>query len=81
MFFQVIDLLFTVYYFMILVRIVGSWIPEIQRYTFMHFIYHYTEPYLRFFRERIPPIGVIDISVFVAMLALGFLKFLLLNFL
>lgn len=76
---RIIDLAFSVYYLLILIRVIASWIPELQRHHFMHFVYHYTEPYLGFFRRLIPPIGMLDISVLVAFLMLGFLKSLLLS--
>ncbi|MEM8629115.1 MAG: YggT family protein [Chlamydiota bacterium] len=74
MFFEVIDLLFSTYYFLLIVRVIGSWIPQVQHYKFMHFVYYYTEPYLAFFRRLIPPLGMIDLSALVAFLALGLLK-------
>ena len=71
---DVINLIFTVYSAMIVVRLLASWIPQVQHYKFMHFVYYYTEPYLAFFRRLIPPLGMIDLSALVAFLALGLLK-------
>lgn len=48
---------------MIIIRIFGSWFPNFQQSKFMHFIAHYTDPYLNIFRRFIPPIGgVLDLS-------------------
>jgi YggT family protein len=55
-------------------RILGSWIPELQRTRFMQFIAFYTDPYLNLFRKFIPPLGMIDISPIVAFICLGFIQ-------
>ena len=65
-------------------RILLSWIPELKSYKIVQFIGYYTDPYLNFFRQWIPPLGMIDISPIFAFLALSFLeqivKSILLNF-
>ena len=66
---------------MIVARIVSSWIPELNRYMFMQYIYEYTEPYLSFFRRIIPTIGMLDLSPMVALFALHFLERLVLGIL
>jgi len=70
---QAIDWLFTIYTAMLFIRILASWLPELQQYRFMQFIAFYTDPYLNFFRRFIPPLGVIDISPIIAFLCLSFL--------
>lgn len=72
--FKGIDLLFTVYFVMILVRILSSWIPEMNQYRFMQFVRFYVDPYLNFFRRIIPPLGMIDLSPIVAIFALQILQ-------
>ncbi len=69
-----IDKLFFVYTCMLFGRILGSWIPELQRTRFMQFIAFYTDPYLNLFRKFIPPLGMIDISPIVAFICLGFIQ-------
>lgn len=71
---QIVDLLFWVYFIMLMIRILGSWIPELMGTRFMLFISFYTDPYLNLFRRFIPPIGMLDISPIVAFLILGFLE-------
>lgn len=66
--------LFLVYTIMLFVRILGSWIPEIQQKRFMLFISFYTDPYLNIFRRFIPPLGMVDISPIIAFLFLGLLE-------
>ncbi len=71
---QIVDLLFWVYLIMLMIRILGSWIPELMGTRFMLFIAFYTDPYLNLFRRFIPPIGMIDISPIIAFLVLGFIE-------
>jgi len=67
---------------MLFIRILSSWFPEWQHTSFMRFIHHYTEPYLKIFRRIIPPIGgTLDISPILAFFVLGFLEKLLLRLL
>lgn len=70
----IVDLLFQVYTLMLFARILGSWLPDLQRYRFMQFIAFYVDPYLNFFRRFIPPLGMIDISPIVAFFALSVAK-------
>lgn len=72
-----INLLFTTYTILLLVRVFGSWFPRFAASRFMHFIAFYTDPYLNLFRKIIPPIGgMLDISPMFAFLALQFLEYL-----
>lgn len=64
---------------MIIIRIFSSWIPDLQRTKFLRFISFYTDPYLDFFRKFIPPLGMIDLSPVVALFALSFIKYLLIQ--
>ncbi|MBI3211211.1 MAG: YggT family protein [Simkania negevensis] len=60
---KAVQLLFLCYIIMILLRIIGSWFPSFRYTKFMHFIAHYTDPYLNLFRRFIPPIGgTLDLS-------------------
>lgn len=70
----IVEILFQIYMLMLFVRILGSWIPEIQHTKFMQFIAFYTDPYLNLFRRIIPPLGMFDLSPIVAFLVLGFLN-------
>ena len=66
-----INNIFAVFYFLIILRIFLSWIPNIQWFKQpWKFIYEVTEIYLGIFRKFIPPIGMIDICPIVAILAL-----------
>lgn len=77
-----IRLIVTVYSLLLIIRILGSWFPNIQRTSFMRFIAHYTDPYLNLFRRFIPPIGgVLDLSPILGFFALQFLQWLLIQLL
>lgn len=71
---QIVDKLFLVYLIMLFIRILGSWVPEIQHTKFMQFIAFYTDPYLNLFRKIIPPLGMFDLSPIVAFLCLNILE-------
>lgn len=71
---QIVDKLFLVYLIMLFIRILGSWVPELQQTKFMHFIAFYTDPYLNVFRRIIPPLGMMDFSPIVAFLCLNILE-------
>jgi YggT family protein len=73
-----ISFLFFVYTLMIFGRILGSWFPQAQNNQFMRFLVHYTDPYLNLFRRIIPPLGMIDLSPVVALLALQVAKWMIL---
>jgi YggT family protein len=60
---------------MIIMKILGSWLPNLKNSHFMLFISHYTDPYLNIFRRFIPPIGgVLDISPLLGFIALKMIE-------
>lgn len=69
-FLKIVHIIFQVYFLLIFVRVLGSWIPELQQTKIMRFVRFYTDPYLNLFRKIIPPLGMIDISPIVAILVL-----------
>lgn len=71
---DIIDKLFLCYTLMLFIRIMGSWFPEYQEYSFFRFVAYYTDPYLNFFRRIIPPLGMIDISPLFAFFMLNILE-------
>ena len=77
LFVYILSTCFTIYTFMLLARIIGSWFPSFAQSKFMRFIGFYTDPYLNIFRRVIPPIGMIDISPMVAFFALQIIQWLL----
>lgn len=66
-----INYLFYLFNFLILLRIFLSWIPSIQWYSQpWKFVGESTNWYLDIFRKFIPPLGMIDISPIIALLVL-----------
>lgn len=65
-----VDIAFQVYSWLIIVRVVLSWVRHNPYHPLVRFIYDVTEPYLRIFRRFIPPVGMIDLSPIVAFLVL-----------
>jgi YggT family protein len=71
---QIVDKIFLIYFLMLMIRILGSWVPQYADTAFMRFIAYYTDPFLNVFRRIIPPLGMIDISPIVAFIALQLLE-------
>lgn len=74
LFARLINLIFLVYTILIVIRILSSWFPGAQNNGFIRFTAQVTDPYLDLFRKIIPPLGMIDLSPIVALLALQLLK-------
>ena len=74
MIFYIIIQAFMIYRFMLIGYILLSWIPAAQDSAVGRFLVAVCEPYLGIFRKFIPPIGMIDISPIVALLALSFIE-------
>ena len=71
---QIVDKIFLIYFILLFIRILSSWLPELQQTRFMQFIAFYTDPYLNFFRSFIPPLGMLDISPIVAFISLNLIE-------
>lgn len=63
-----------IYYFCLIGYILMSWIPALQNSAVGRFLETICEPYLGIFRKVIPPIGMIDLSPIVGILALRFIE-------
>ena len=74
--YNIVDKGFSIYMWMLIIRIVSSWFPEYQDHPIIRFIRYYTDPYLNFFRRFIPPLGMLDLSPIAAFFALQFLEML-----
>lgn len=61
---------FLIYTLMIMARLIASWFPSSYNSRFFQLIGFYTDPYLNLFRKVIPPIGVLDLSPMLAIIAL-----------
>jgi YggT family protein len=73
-----VSALFLVYFILIFIRILLSWVPRMPYYpwlrTSVDFVHQVVDPYLNIFRRVIPPLGgggfAIDISPILAILVL-----------
>ena len=75
-----IGLLLNLYSFVILARILMTWVPNLDPYNpFVQFLTQVTDPVLEPARRLIPPIGMIDISSLVVLIVLQFLAGALMN--
>lgn len=74
MIFQIVNTAFTIYQFMIFGYILLSWFPNGRDSPIAHFLSRLVEPYLSIFRSFIPPLGMIDISPIIALIALRFVE-------
>ncbi|MBO2532119.1 MAG: YggT family protein [Thermoactinomycetaceae bacterium] len=72
--FELVSWGFYAYYLLIFIYILMSWIPQARESAVAYAIARLVEPYLSVFRAIIPPIGVIDISPIVAIIALRFVE-------
>ncbi|WP_400163212.1 YggT family protein [Brevibacillus sp. TJ4] len=69
-FLTVLNFAFTVYQFMIIAYILMSWVPQMRDTGIGQMLERLVEPYLAPFRRFIPPLGFIDLSPIVALIAL-----------
>ncbi|MGE7826256.1 YggT family protein [Paenibacillus sp. NPDC093718] len=68
---SVVTTLFRIYFYMILVYVLMSWLPNVRESFVGELLGKLVEPYLAPFRRFIPPImGMIDISPIVALFVL-----------
>lgn len=82
----ILSLLFNIYFYMIIVYVLMSWLPNLRESFIGELLSKLVEPYLSPFRRIIPPIfGMLDISPIVALFVLQFamqgLRFILYYFL
>lgn len=70
--FQAVQALVQIYYWLIIIYILMSWLPNARESSFGELLGKIVEPYLSIFRRFIPPIGMIDISPIVAIIALNY---------
>lgn len=76
---SVIDVAFMVYTWLIIARIILSWVKHNPHHPAARFVYDLTEPFLSIFRRIIPSIGMIDLSPIAAVFALQILRAIVLS--
>jgi YggT family protein len=70
---QVGQYVYNIYYWLILISIFGSWFPQFYSTKVGIWIGKLVEPYLAIFRKFIPPLGVLDFSPIIALIAYRYL--------
>lgn len=73
----ILNVLFSIYSFMLIVRIFSSWFPSWKNYSWMILLSRYTDPYLNIFKKFLPPIGGLDLSPLLAFFCLQIVEWLL----
>ena len=69
------SILLTVYSFLILIRILLTWIPNLDHSLApVQLLFQITDPVLGFARRHIPPMGMIDLSPTIVLIVLLFLS-------
>ncbi|REB09688.1 YggT family protein [Sporosarcina sp. BI001-red] len=68
--YRVIASALSIYSVLLVIYILMSWVPASRETKLGKILGKITEPYLGFFRNFIPPLGMIDISPIVALFAL-----------
>lgn len=68
--FALIGYLAQIFSFLILIRVLLSWLPMSRSSSIANFIYSATEPILEPIRRILPPLGGLDFSPLVAMVLL-----------
>ena len=67
----------SVYLFVLFIRVLVSWFPNMAGNPVIGGVASITDPYLNIFRGVIPPIGGIDLSAILAFITLNLLESLL----
>ncbi len=67
--------LFQLFYVLLLIRIVMSWVPGVNLYhPVVQFVYRVTSPILDPIRRVVPPVAGLDLSPLVALLLLSLIQ-------
>lgn len=69
-----VSFLFQTYEFLLLFRIVLTWLPHDSYHPVIRFLYQITDPYLNLFRSLPLTFNGLDLSPVVAFFALGLIK-------
>ena len=70
---SIVDIVLSIFYWLILIRALISWVNPDPHNMIVQFLYRATEPILTPIRRILPPMGI-DISPIIAFLLIIFLK-------
>ncbi|MBO8136655.1 MAG: YggT family protein [Desulfotomaculum sp.] len=73
--YDAVDVAFEVYKFILIARIILSFVKHNPYNPVIRFIYDLSEPYLGIFRRVIPPVGMIDFSPIAAFFTLSIIQY------
>ena len=76
-----INILFELLIWLLIIRIILTWIPHNRFHPIIDFIYKITDPMLEPFRNMINPIGGVDLSPVIVFLLLRLVQNYLISFL
>lgn len=71
---NILDMILALYWWILLVRILISWVSPSPFNPIVQFLYRATEPVLDPIRRNLPPMGMIDLSPIVAFMIIVFLR-------
>ncbi len=69
----ILHMILPLFYYLMIARVILSWVNPDPRNPIVQFIYNCTEPMLARIRDKIPPVGMIDLSPIVWFVLLYFL--------
>ena len=69
----ILHLVLPLFYYLMVARVILSWVSPDPRNPIVQFIYNTTEPMLSRIRDKIPPMGMFDLSPIVWFVLLYFL--------
>lgn len=72
-----LNVFFVIYNFLIIIRLLGSWIPDCHRHWWFKWTTTVTDPYLNLFKGWIPIFFGMDFSPMIAMFVLQLVIWLL----
>lgn len=71
---SVLGIVFQIFWWLLLLRVLVSWVNPSPFNPIVQFLYRSTEPILDPIRRSLPPLGMIDLSPIVAFILLVFLQ-------
>ncbi len=71
---QLLEIVYNILFYSILISVVLSWVAPRGYNPAIKLLYDLTDPLLSFFRRYLPPMGGIDLSPLIALVALQFAK-------
>ena len=78
---NILNILFEILIWLLMIRIILSWLPHNRFHPMINLIYKTTEPFLEPFRNMINPIGGIDLSPIIVFFLLRLTQSYIISFL